>query len=75
MAIIPVTVPDADVPRAAEAVGDALGLRNAQGAARNATLAEVQALLATHLKGIVRGYEANKAARAAAAAVTDITAS
>lgn len=74
MATIPVNVPDAEVPRVAEAVGDELGLRNPQGLQRNATLAEVQGLLASDLKAIVRRYETRKTSAAAAAAVTDVSA-
>lgn len=75
MATLSITVPDAQVPRVQEAIGDAMGLRNAQGTARVATTAEVQAFIADHIKQRVHAYEAQKAANAAAAAVTDITAS
>lgn len=75
MATLSITVPDAQVPRVQEAIGDALQLRNAQGTARVATTAEVQGWIAKRLTEMVHGYEANKAANTAAAAVTDITAS
>jgi len=72
MATLSITVPDAEVPRIAAAIGDRMGLRDSNGVARVATAAEMRGWIVDRLKEITRSHETNLAVVAAAAGVTDV---
>lgn len=73
MAITTITTTPAQDARLAAAFGTRLGLRDAQGAPRNATAAEVKADLVEYLKRVVADEERATAMRSAAAGITEIT--
>lgn len=66
MASITITTSAAQDQRLGPAFGDLLQVRNAQGAQRNATVAEVKAWIVAQMRQVVIAYE-DRIARAAVA--------
>ena len=65
---VSLTAPQAT--RVAAALGEARGLKDAQGAPRSATMAEVKTIIADHLRGFVMQAEKSALEEAAIKAVT-----
>lgn len=66
MATMTITTPPAQDPRIAEAFGAFLNSRDASGALRNATGAEIKAHFLDYMREIVLSYERKKAQEAVA---------